>query len=93
MWDQPRSQARSPRREDEEAQKKDREQTNKGQSCSWHRTRRCAPDRVAPDRSCAPDMGTAIFFQRLCKSDGIAQRVPDNEQYLSCAPDSEQCND
>jgi hypothetical protein len=49
MCDQPKSEARSPRHEDEEAWKKDHEETNKGQSCSWHRTTLCAPDRVALD--------------------------------------------
>ena len=64
MCDQPRSEARSPRREDEEARKKDRKETNKGQSYSWHQTALCASNRVAPDSTVCTGQGTALFFSR-----------------------------
>ena len=61
MCDQPRSEARSPRCEDEEAQKKDPKETNKGQSYSWHQIGLCAPDRMAPDKHCALDKASPYF--------------------------------
>jgi len=64
MWDQPRSQARSPRREDEEAQKKDHEQTNKGQSCSWHRIALCASDNWHRTTLFASDRAPPYFLAR-----------------------------
>ena len=68
MCDQPRSEARSLRREDEEARKKDREEMNKGQSYSWHGTALRALDTWHQTTLCAPDstgctgQGTALFF-------------------------------
>ena len=64
MCDQPRSEARSPRCEDEEAWKKDREVTNKGQTCSSHQTGLCALDKVAPDGTMHRTGHRSIFSAR-----------------------------
>ena len=59
MCDQPISEARSPRCEDEEARKKDREEMNKGQNCSWHLHVQC----LAPDSTVFTGQGHHPIFQ------------------------------